>query len=117
MPDQKEKNRKLNAELSRALMNDVERLELSFATYWRQIAAVAVVAAIVVALVFWGFSRSRRSAREAAFALADASTVAELTKALDKYGDNPGAAAARFRLAKLRMTRRSMPRRSRICAP
>ena len=53
MPDQKEKNRKLNAELSRALMNDVERLELSFATYWRQIAAVAVVAAIVVALVFW----------------------------------------------------------------
>ena len=52
MPDQKEKNRKLNAELSRALMNDVERLELSFATYWRQIAAVAVVAAIVVALVF-----------------------------------------------------------------
>ena len=103
MPDQNEKNRKLNAELSRALMNDVERLELGFATYWRQIAAVAVIAAIVVALIFWGFSYSRRSAREAAFTLADASTVTELTAALDKYGDKPGAAAARFRLAKLRI--------------
>ena len=103
MPDQNEKNRKLNAELSRALMNDVERLELGFATYGRQIAAVAVIAAIVVALIFWGFSYSRRSAREAAFTLADASTVTELTAALDKYGDKPGAAAARFRLAKLRI--------------
>ena len=103
MPDQKEKNRKLNAELSRALMNDVERLELGFATYWRQIAVVAVIAAIVVALVFWGFSHSRRTAREAAFTLADASTVTELAAALDKYGDQPGAAAARFRLAKLRI--------------
>ena len=103
MPDQKEKNRKLNAELSRALMNDVERLELGFATYWRQIAVVAVIAAVVVALVFWGFSHSRRTAREAAFTLADASTVTELAAALDKYGDQPGAAAARFRLAKLRI--------------
>ena len=75
MPDQNEKNRKLNAELSRALMNDVERLELGFATYWRQIAAVAVIAAIGVALIFWGFSYSRRSAREAAFTLADASKL------------------------------------------
>ena len=91
-----DKKKQLDAALSHALMNDMERIEYGFATYWKQIVIAAVAVVIVIAAVFGYFAVSRNAAREAAFALAD-----ELNAALDKYADAPGVAAARFRLAKL----------------
>ena len=96
-----DKKKQLDAALSHALMNDMERIEYGFATYWKQIVIAAVAVVIVIAAVFGYFAVSRNAAREAAFALADAATVDELNAALDKYADAPGVAAARFRLAKL----------------
>ena len=96
-----DKKKQLDAALSHALMNDMERIEYGFATYWKQIVIAAVAVVIVIAAVFGYFAVSRNAAREAAFALADAATVDELNAALDKYADVPGVAAVRFRLAKL----------------
>ncbi len=101
MANKTSRNKKLNSELSHALLNDMERLEYGFATYWKQITAVAVVLVIVVILAFWAVSARNRANREAAFALADAVTVEELTAALEQYSSAPGAAAARYRLVKL----------------
>ena len=67
-----DKKKQLDAALSHALMNDMERIEYGFATYWKQIVIAAVAVVIVIAAVFGYFAVSRNAAREAAFALADA---------------------------------------------
>ena len=76
-----DKKKQLDAALSHALMNDMERIEYGFATYWKQIVIAAVAVVIVIAAVFGYFAVSRNAAREAAFALADAATVDELNAA------------------------------------
>ena len=94
-------SKEMQKELSRALMNDLERVEYELATHWKRSVAVVVAVAVVIAAIFWGIS-SNRSARQKAFhALAEASTIEELNKAIETYGDSEAAANARMRLARM----------------
>ena len=92
-------SKEMQKELSRALMNDLERVEYELATHWKRSVAVVVAVAVVIAAIFWGIS-SNRSARQKAFhALAEASTIEELNKAIETYGDSEAAANARMLVA------------------
>ncbi len=94
-------SKEMQKEISRALMNDLERVEYELATHWKKAVAGGVALAVVIAAVFWGVASNRSAKRQASFALAEASTAAELTKALEKYGDSEAAANARMRLARI----------------
>ncbi len=99
----KASKRKMNAEISHALMSDMERVEWFLATYWRPIAGLGIAAAIAVTLFFWGKSFAEAGQREGNYVLADAKTVEALNAALAKHGSNPGAPFARYRLAQLKI--------------
>ena len=91
----------LNAEISKAMMNDFERVGMGFVTYWKLIACAAVGLAVLIAAICWAASYQRSSAKNAREALSGARTADELAAALASYGSSPAAPAAHFRLAGL----------------
>ena len=91
----------LNAEISKAMMNDFERVGMGFVTYWKLIACAAVGLAVLIAAICWAASYQRSSAKNAREALSGARTADELAAALASYGSSPAAPAAPFRLAGL----------------
>ena len=97
----KKQAQQMNAEMSSALFSERERFEMLFAENWKKIAVVGVLVALVVALAFaaWGFVN--RSARQAAFAFADAADAPALEKALAQNAGKKGTLAARQRLIQL----------------
>ena len=97
----KNQKKKIDAEIGQALFSDTERFEMWFSAYWKPAAGVAVVIAVLAAAAFWAVSASRAAERKAAFALADANTVEELTAAIAGNAGHAGVGIARYRLAKL----------------
>ena len=95
--------KKIDAEIGQALFSDTERFEMWFATYWKPATAAALVIAVLAAIIFWIASARSSAEKKAAFELADAASVEEISAALKKHSGHAGAAAARFRLAKLQM--------------
>lgn len=55
----------LNAEISKAMMNDFERVGMGFVTYWKLIACAAVGLAVLIAAICWAASYQRSSAKNA----------------------------------------------------
>ncbi len=101
MAEKDKKQKQIDSQIGQALFSDTERFEMWFSTYWKPAMGVALIIAVAAAVVF-GVITSRNAAdKKAAFMLADASTVEELTAALKKYPDHAGSAVARFRLAKM----------------
>ena len=88
----------LNAEISKAMMNDFERVGMGFVTYWKLIACAAVGLAVLIAAICWAASYQRSSAKNAREALSGARTADELAAALASYGSSPAAPAARAAL-------------------
>ena len=72
----------LNAEISKAMMNDFERVGMGFVTYWKLIACAAVGLAVLIAAICWAASYQRSSAKNAREALSGARTADELAAAL-----------------------------------
>jgi len=101
MAKMNDRKKALDAEISRTMMTDVERLEQEFVTYWKPIAATAVGLAILIAAICWAAAYQKRVTRQAREALAGAAQIETLEKALVDYGSTPAAPAARFRLAGL----------------
>lgn len=97
----KKQAQQMNAEMSSALFSERERFEMLFAENWKKIAVAGIFIALVVAIAFaaWGFVN--RSARQAAFAFADAADAAAIEKALAQNAGKKGALAARQRLIQL----------------
>ncbi len=95
----KDRKKELNAEISKAMMTDFERVGQGFVTYWKLIAAAVVGIAVLVAAIAWAAGHQKESARQAREALSTASNVEELSAALVTYGGSPAASYARFRLA------------------
>ena len=71
----------LNAEISKAMMNDFERVGMGFVTYWKLIACAAVGLAVLIAAICWAASYQRSSAKNAREALSGARTADELAAA------------------------------------
>ncbi len=94
-----DKKKALDAEISKAIMTDFERLGHGFITYWKPIAATADGLAILISAISWAAAHQKKVAREAREALAGAATMETLEKALADHADSPAAAPARFRLA------------------
>ena len=97
----KNQKTKLDSEIGQALFTDTERFEMWFSAYWKPAAAVAVVAAVLAAGAFWAVSARNAAEKKAAFALADANTVEELTAAINENAGHAGVGIARYRLAKI----------------
>lgn len=98
----KEINKKaLNAEISKAMWNDLERLEMGFVSSWKWIACAAVGLAVLVSAICWIASYRKHSEQTAREALSAAKTVDELIAVLAVHGESPAAHAAHFRLAGL----------------
>ena len=97
----KNQKKKIDAEIGQALFSDAERFEMWFSAYWKPAAGVAVVIAVLAAAAFWAVSARSAAERKAAFALADANTVEELTAAITENAGHAGVGIARYRLAKL----------------
>ncbi|MBS1371694.1 MAG: hypothetical protein HPZ91_17250 [Lentisphaeria bacterium] len=91
----------LNAEISKVMMNDFERIGQGVIDYWKPLALVVVGIAVLVAAICWAAGHQKSSARRAQEALAEASSIGELTGALETYGTSPAAPATRYRLASL----------------
>ena len=96
-----DRKKALDAEISKAIMTDFERVAHGFITYWKPIAATAVGLAILISAISWAAAHQRTVAREAREALSGAATAETLEKALADHADSPAAAPARFRLAVL----------------
>ncbi|MBP5531690.1 MAG: hypothetical protein J6Y54_06655 [Lentisphaeria bacterium] len=91
----------LNREITNALFSDEERAGMFFATYWKKLLALALIAVIATTGIF-AYVRHRESVKAAAIAkLEQAKTVAEIKTELAGNPDIPGADAARFRMAKI----------------
>jgi hypothetical protein len=101
MSDQAKKNKELNAQMGQALFNDIERMEMWYSSNWKRFAVYAVSAACLVAIVFGVYQYITNSNKKSSYALADATTQEELVKVLAANPNHPGAALARFRLAKI----------------
>ena len=101
MSDQAKKNKELNAQMGQALFNDIERMEMWYSSNWKRFAAYAFAAAVLVAIVFGVYQYINNSNRKSSYALADATTQEELVKVLASNPNHPGAAMARYRLAKI----------------
>lgn len=86
----------LNAEISKAMMNDFERVGMGFVTYWKLIACAAVGLAVLIAAICWAASYQRSSAKNAREALSGARTADELAAALASYGSSPAAPGRPF---------------------
>lgn len=91
----------LNAEISKAMMNDFERIGQGVIDYWKPLAAVVVGVALLVTVICWAAEHQRNSVRKAQEAISEATDVAALTKALETYGDTDAAPTGRYRLALL----------------
>lgn len=94
-----DRKKALNAEISKAMMTDFERLGQGFVTYWKLIAVAVVGVALLVAAIGWAAAHQKKSAREARETLAAATNAEELENALKALGGSPAAPSARFRLA------------------
>ena len=98
--DQKQ-TQQMNAEMSSALFSERERFEMLFAENWKKIAVAGFIIALAVALAFAAWSFTNRSARQAAYAFADAVDAPAIEKALAQNPGKRGALAARQRLIQL----------------
>ena len=99
MAKTEDRKKALDAEISRAMMNDFERIGHGFITYWKLIAAVAVGVAVLISAISWAAAHQRKAARQAREALSGATTADALEKALADHGRSAAAASARLRLA------------------
>ena len=99
--NKKSQKKKIDSEIGQALFTDTERFEMWFSAYWKPAAAVAVIAAVLAAGAFWAVSARNAAEKKAAFALADANTVEELTAAISENAGHAGVGIARYRLAKI----------------
>lgn len=99
MAKTEDRKKALNAEISKALMTDFERLGQGFLTYWKLIAIVVIGLALLIAAIGWAAMHQKKSARTARETLAAATNAEELANALKAFGGSPAAPAARFRLA------------------
>ena len=91
----------LNAEISKAMMSDFERIGQGFIDYWKLLALVVVGIALLVAVICWAAEHQKNSLRKAQEAISEAADIAALTEALETYGSTNAAPAGRFRLAQL----------------
>ena len=91
----------LNAEISKAMMSDFERIGQGFLDYWKPLALVVVGIALLVAVICWAAEHQKNSIRKAQEAISEAADIEALTKALETYGSTDAAPAGRYRLAQL----------------
>lgn len=94
-----DRKKALDAEISRTMMTDFERFAHGFITYWKPIAATVVGLAVLISAISWAAAHQKKVAREAREALAGATTVETLEKALADHAGSHAAMPARFRLA------------------
>lgn len=96
-----DRKKALDAEITKTMMNDFERLCHGFITYWKPIAATAIGLAVLISALSWAGAHQKKVARQAREALSGAATVETLEKALVDHAGSSAAVAARFRLAAL----------------
>ena len=91
----------LNAEISKAMMNDFERIGQGFVDNRKPLTLVVVGIALLVAVICWAAEHQKSSELKAQEAISGAADIAALTNALETYGDTSAAPAGRYRLAQL----------------
>ncbi len=100
MANQPINQKKLNSEISHAVMDDGERIEYLFASNWKKITAAAIAVVIIATAVIWAVAGRGRRIAAGANALADAKTAEELAAALKNNPGHENAGYTRFRLGK-----------------
>ncbi|MDR0931752.1 MAG: tetratricopeptide repeat protein [Victivallales bacterium] len=91
----------LNAEISKVMMSDFERIGQGIVDYWKPLSVTVIGIAVLVSVICYAAAHQKKSTRLAQEALSEASNVAELSSVLDTYGDSSAAPTARYRLATL----------------
>ena len=83
------RKKQTNAQMSE-VMDDFDRFEFFFATHWKKIVAVAVIAVLAVAAYCTVSYISDKNKQAAALAFAQAKTIQEYEAAVKEYSDAPG---------------------------